>query len=159
MNKIELKNYVQNGDLFKRNVIGARFNRGKSIPNRNIINFSVSKTPKIKILANIQGSGNSKYVVNIFQDEQRVNIVHDCPDFKKNTKFCKHIVKVLLLLEPDICKIVCQNVSTINFSSNFNLIRQSKTENFIVKAEELIKECGAYPLCWSKRPGNNKNQS
>ena len=144
MKIIELANHIQNGDLFKRHVIGARFNRGKSIPNKNIINFSVNKTPNIKILANIQGSGNSKYVVNIFQDEQRVNIVHDCPDFKKNTKFCKHIVKVLLLLEPDICKIVCQDVRMINFSSNFNLIKQSKTENFIVKAEELIKESKYY---------------
>ena len=124
--------------------MGARFNRGKSIPNKNIINFNVVKSPKIKILVNIQGSGNSKYVVNIFQDDQRVNIVHDCPDFKKNTKFCKHIVKVLLLLEPDICKSVCQNIRTINFSANFNLIKQSKTENFIVKAEELIKDSKYY---------------
>jgi hypothetical protein len=141
---MDLKNYIQNGDLFKRNVLGARFNRGKSIPNKNIINFSVVKNPKIKILANIQGSGNSKYVVNIFRDDQRVNIVHDCPDFKKNTKFCKHIVKVLLLLEPNVCKTVCQDIRTINFSSNFNLVRQSKTENFIVKAEELIKESKYY---------------
>ncbi len=124
--------------------MGARFNRGKSIPNKNIINFNVVKSPKIKILVNLQGSGNSKYVVNIFQDDQRVNIVHDCPDFKKNTKFCKHIVKVLLLLEPDICKSVCQNIRTINFSANFNLIKQSKTENFIVKAEELIKDSKYY---------------
>jgi len=144
VNIIELKNYVQNGDLFKRNVIGARFNRGKSIPNKNIINFSFVKSPQIKVLANIQGSGNSKYVVNIFQDDQRVNIVHDCPDFKKNTKFCKHIVKVLLLLEPDVCKQVCQDIRTINFSSNFALVQQSKTENFIVKAEELIKESKFY---------------
>jgi len=144
VNIIDLKNYIQNGDLFKRHVIGARFNRGKSIPNKNIINFSVVKSPQIKILANIQGSGNSKYVVNIFQDEQRVNIVHDCPDFKKSTKFCKHIVKVLLLLEPDVCKNVCQDIRTINFSSNFNLVKQSKTENFIVKAEELIKESKYY---------------
>ena len=124
--------------------MGARFNRGKSIPNKNIINFSVVKSPTIKILANIQGSGNSKYVVNIFRDDQRVNIVHDCPDFKKNTKFCKHIVKVLLLLEPNVCKTVCQDIRNINFSSNFNLVRQSKTENFIVKAEELIKESKYY---------------
>ena len=144
MNNIDLKNYIQNGDLFKRHVIGARFNRGKSIPNKNIINFNVVKSPTIKILANIQGSGNSKYVVNIFQDEQRVNIVHDCPDFKKSTKFCKHIVKVLLLLEPDVCKNVCQDIRTINFSSNFNLVKQSKTENFTVKAEELIKESKYY---------------
>ncbi len=144
MSKVDLKNFVQNGDLFKRNVIGARFNRGKSIPNKNIINFNVVKSPKIKVLANIQGSGNSKYVVNIFQDDQRVNIVHDCPDFKKNTKFCKHIVKVLLLLEPDVCKKVCQDIRTINFSSNFTLVQRSKTENFIIKAEELIKESKYY---------------
>jgi len=141
---MDLKNYLQNGDLFKRHVMGARFNRGKNIPNKNIINFNVVKSPKIKILANIQGSGNSKYVVNIFQDEQRVNIVHDCPDFKKTTKFCKHIVKVLLLLEPDICKSVCQDIRTINFSANFNLVKQSKTENFIIKAEELIKDSKYY---------------
>ena len=144
MNNIDLKNNVQNGDLFKRSVIGARFNRGKSIPNKNIINFSVSTSPQIKILANIQGSSNSKYVVNIFQDAQGVNIVHDCPDFKKNTKFCKHIVKVLLLIEPDVCKIICQDIRTIKFSSDFNLVKQSKTENFIIKAEELIKESKYY---------------
>jgi len=144
VNNISLKNYIQNGDLFKRHVMGARFNRGKNIPNKNIINFNVVKSPKIKILVNLQGSGNSKYVVNIFQDDQRVTIVHDCPDFKKNTKFCKHIVKVLLLLEPDICKSVCQDIRTINFSANFNLIKQSKTENFIVKAEELIKDSKYY---------------
>lgn len=144
MNNIDLKNNIQNGDLFKRYVIGARFNRGKSIPNKNIINFSVVKSPKIKILANIQGSGNSKYVVNIFKDDQRVNIVHDCPDFKNKKNFCKHIVKVLLLLEPDICKSVCQDIRNINFSANFNLVKQSKTENFIYKAEELIKESKYY---------------
>jgi len=144
VNTIDLKNYIQNGDIFKRHVLGARFNRGKSIPNKNIINFNVITSPTIKIIANIQGSGNSKYVVNIFQDGQRVNIVHDCPDFKKTTKFCKHIVKVLLLLEPDVCKRVCQDIRTINFSANFNLIKQSKTENFIVKAEELIKDSKYY---------------
>ncbi|GAH74119.1 unnamed protein product, partial [marine sediment metagenome] len=66
------------------------------------------------------------------------------PDFKKNTKFCKHIVKVLLLLEPDVCKKVCQDIRTINFSSNFDLIKKSKTENFIIKSEELIKESKYY---------------
>jgi hypothetical protein len=142
--RIELTNYIENGELFKRHVLGARFNRGKNIPNKNIINFSAVKTPSIKVLANIQGSGNSKYVVNIFQDEQRVNIVHDCPDFKKNTKFCKHIVKVLLLLEPDVCEKVCKDVRSINFSSNFNLIKQSKTENYIIKAEELIRDTKYY---------------
>jgi len=39
---------------------------------------------------------------------------------------------------------VCQNIRTINFSANFNLIKQSKTENFIVKAEELIKDSKYY---------------
>ncbi|MFX0074802.1 MAG: hypothetical protein ACFE96_05135 [Candidatus Hermodarchaeota archaeon] len=96
------------------------------------------------MLVNIQGSGNSKYVVNIFQDGHRINIVHDCPDFKKNTKFCKHIVKVLLLLEPDVCKEVCMDIPSINFSSNFNLIKQSKTENFTIKADELIRDCKYY---------------
>ena len=144
MKRIELTNYIQNGELFKRHVLGARFNRGKNIPNKNIINFSAVKTPSIKVLANIQGSSNSKYVVSIFQEEQRVNIVHDCPDFKKNTKFCKHIVKVLLLLEPDVCETVCKDVRSINFSSNFNLIKQSKTENYIVKAEELIRDTKYY---------------
>ncbi|MFX1289267.1 MAG: hypothetical protein ACFFFY_11995, partial [Promethearchaeota archaeon] len=144
MKKIELRNYIENGELFKRHVLGARFNRGKNIPNKNIINFSAVKAPSIKVLANIQGSNNSKYVVNIFQDEQSVNIVHDCPDFKKNTKFCKHIVKILLLLEPDVCETVCKDVHSINFSSNFNLIKQSKTENYIVKAEELIRDTKYY---------------
>ncbi|MFX0009712.1 MAG: hypothetical protein ACFE9R_05305, partial [Candidatus Hermodarchaeota archaeon] len=137
---MNLKNNDGNAEFFKRHVVGARLARGKGIPNKNIIHLNVSTEPKIKILANIQGSNNAKYVIDIFEENSRINIVHDCPDFKKNFKFCKHVVKVLLLLEPEICKLICKDIHSINFSSNFNLVKQGRTENFILKAEDLIKK-------------------
>ncbi len=139
-----LKNNPGNAEIFKRYVMGARLARGKAIPDKNIINLNISTDPKIKILANIQGSNNAKYVVDIFEDFNKINIIHDCPDFKKNFKFCKHVVKVLLLIEPEICEAICKNIRNINFSSNFNLVKQSKIENFILKAEELIKNSKIY---------------
>ncbi|MFW9822484.1 MAG: hypothetical protein ACFFE4_06095 [Candidatus Thorarchaeota archaeon] len=138
MGTLNLVNNIKNEELFRRYVAGARLNRGKNIPNRNIINFSVEKDPRVKIIADIQGSGSSRYVINIIEDQIRFKIIHDCPDFKKGTKFCKHIVKILLLIDYETCRKVCQNVRTIIFSSNFNLVKESKTESYLIKAEELI---------------------
>ena len=104
---MDLKNNLQNADFFKRYVRGARLNRGKNIPNKNVINFSVKKDPLIRIIADIQGSGTSRYVVNIQESSGRFKVVHDCPDFRNGFKFCKHIVKILLLLETEICKSIC----------------------------------------------------
>ncbi|MFX1279026.1 MAG: hypothetical protein ACFFA3_06380 [Promethearchaeota archaeon] len=134
----------KNGEYFRRYVMGARYNRGKNIPNRNIINFNIDKKPKIKIISEIQGSGNSRYVINIFEDDNGFKIIHDCPDFKKGTKLCKHIVKILFLIDLETCKLICQNYSTLTFSSNFSLVKESKTKSFIIKAEELIQNSKYY---------------
>ncbi|MHA1931058.1 MAG: hypothetical protein ACW96X_00870 [Promethearchaeota archaeon] len=139
-----LENNLKNAEFFRRYVIGARLNRGKNIPNRNIINFNVEKDPKIKVIADVQGSGSSRYVINIIEDENGFQVIHDCPDFKKGSKFCKHIVKILLLLETETCKIICNNYRNITFSSNFSLIKESKTKSYLLKAEELIKHSKHY---------------
>ncbi|MFX1390902.1 MAG: hypothetical protein ACFE9Z_12630 [Promethearchaeota archaeon] len=141
---LNLKNNFNNTDFFKRYVRGARLSRGKNIPNKNIINFKVDKDPKIKVIADIQGSGNSRYVVNIKQDNYGYRIVHDCPDFRNGFKFCKHIVKIMLLLEPDVCQAICQDYRRIDFSTNFDLIKESKTESHILKAEDLINQSKNY---------------
>ncbi|MHA2366862.1 MAG: hypothetical protein ACXAC7_23120, partial [Candidatus Hodarchaeales archaeon] len=139
MKIIDLKNNLKNADFFRRHVHGARFNRGKNIPNKNLINFNVEDHPLIKVIAEIQGSGNSRYVINIFQEGSGFKIIHDCPDFKKGTKFCKHIVKILLLLESQVCQAICQSISSMYFTSDFSLIKKSKTASYILKAEDLIK--------------------
>lgn len=141
---MDLKNNFKNADFFKRHVHGARFNRGNNIPNRNIINLNVEKDPSIKIIAQIQGSGNSRYVINIFQENSVFKIIHDCPDFKKGTKFCKHIVKILLLLEPQICQEICQSISRMVFTSDFSLVKKSKTKSYILKADDLIQQAKYY---------------
>ncbi len=141
---IDLKNNLKNADSFKRHVQGARFNRGTNIPNKNIINFNVEKDPVIKVIAELQGSGNSRYVINIFQDNTGFKIIHDCPDFKKGTKFCKHIVKILLLLENQVCQTICQSISRMFFTSDFGLVKKSKTTSYILKAEDLIKQAKYY---------------
>jgi hypothetical protein len=137
---MNIKNKLGNADYFKRYVKGARLARGKGIPNKNIIHFNVTTEPQIKILANVQGSRNNKYVIHISEVDGNFVLIHDCPDFKKGFNFCKHVVKVLFLLEPEICESICKDVSRIKFSSDFNSIKQSKTENFTLKAEELIKK-------------------
>jgi len=137
---LELKNNLTNADFFKRRVYGARFNRGKNIPNKNIISFNVETSPQIKVIAEVQGSGNSRYVINILQENQNFKIIHDCPDFKKHTQFCKHIVKILLLLDPNICKMIFQHGARLNFTSDFSLVKKSKTRTFTFKADELIQQ-------------------
>ncbi len=138
---MNLRNNLKNAELFRGKVHGARLGRGKSIPNKNIINLNIVKDPKLKILANIQGSANRSYVINIFEsDNSRINIIHDCPDFKNGHDFCKHIVKILLVLDYEICKNICRNVNNIKFSSNMTLITESKTDNYNIKAESLIQE-------------------
>lgn len=141
---IDLKNNLKNADFFRRHVHGARFNRGKNIPNKNIISFNVEKDPSIKVISELQGSGNSRYVINIFQDGLGFKIIHDCPDFKKGTKFCKHIVKILLLLENQVCQAICQNISKMYFTSDFSMVKKSKTASYTMKAEELIKRTKYY---------------
>ncbi|TFG00143.1 MAG: hypothetical protein EU542_08355, partial [Promethearchaeota archaeon] len=60
---MNLKNNIGNADFFKRYVKGARLARGKGIPNKNVIHFNVINEPQIKVLANVQGSRNAKYVI------------------------------------------------------------------------------------------------
>ncbi|MFX0023512.1 MAG: hypothetical protein ACFE9S_14395 [Candidatus Hermodarchaeota archaeon] len=138
---LDLKNNLQNADFFKRYVQGARLNRGKNIPNKNIINLNIEKDPQIRVIADIQGSGTSRYVINILQEfNGRFKIIHDCPDFRNGYRFCKHIVKILFLLEPDVCKSICNNFYDITFSSDFSLVKESKSRSFVSKAEDLIKQ-------------------
>ncbi len=145
MSRLDFKNNIQNADFFKRYVRGARLNRGKNIPNKNIINFNIEKDPQIRIIADIQGSGTSRYVINILQEfNGKYKIIHDCPDFRNGYNFCKHIVKILFLLEPDICKSICSNFHLIKFSSDFSLVKESKSKSFVLKAEDLIKELKYY---------------
>ncbi|UCC21186.1 MAG: hypothetical protein JSV62_07895 [Promethearchaeota archaeon] len=142
---LDLKNNLQNIDYFKRLVRGARLNRGKNIPNKNIINFNVESDPNIRIIADIQGSGTSRYVINILQEfNGRFKIIHDCPDFRKGFRFCKHIVKIFLLIEPGICKSICSDYHSIIYSSDFSLVKESKSKSFLLKAEDLIQEAKYY---------------
>lgn len=144
MFKLDLKNNLKNADLFKRHVHGARFIRGKNIPNKNIINFHVEKDPSIRVIADLQGSGNSRYIINILQENNIFKIVHNCPDFKKGTKFCKHIVKILLLLETEVCQKICGNISHMLFTSDFSLVKKTKTKSYILKANDLIEQAKYY---------------
>jgi len=136
---INLKNNLENVPLFKSRVIGARLSRGKNIPNKNILNFNIVRDPLLNILANVQGSGDNVYIINIFEEEDKsINIVHDCPDFRKGNRYCKHIVKLLLVLDNETCKNICSGI--IHFTSDFSLIRKSKEDSYIIKSENLIQE-------------------
>ncbi|MFX1501168.1 MAG: hypothetical protein ACFFDH_09425 [Promethearchaeota archaeon] len=142
---LDLKNNLQNIDFFKRYVRGARLNRGKNIPNKNIINFHFERDPEIRVIVDIQGSGTSRYVVNIIQEfNGGFKVIHDCPDFRNGFRFCKHIVKVLLLLETEMCKSICTDFHKIIFSSDFSLVKESKSKSYILKAEELIQNSKYY---------------
>ena len=140
MLNLELKNNLKNGDFFKRRVYGARFNRGKSIPNKNIISLNVDTTPSIKVIAEIQGSGSSRYVINILEENNNFTVIHNCPDFKNRNSFCKHIVKILLLLDTQTCQKICSSSSRINFTSDFSLVKKSKTKSYDLKADDLIQQ-------------------
>ena len=141
---LELKNNLKNGTFFQRRVRGARFNRGKNIPNKNIISFNIEIAPEIKVIAEIQGSGNSRYVINILQEINGFKIIHDCPDFKNGNNFCKHIVKILFLLDTPTCQSICHHSSRLTFTSDFSLVKRSKTKSYIIKADDLIQQAKYY---------------
>ncbi|MHA1335371.1 MAG: hypothetical protein ACTSPW_06420 [Promethearchaeota archaeon] len=136
-----LKEYPKNGRLFKDYVIGARFNRGKSIPLKNIISFEVSKNP-LYVNATLLSSFESNYIVYIFRDDKtkEITIVHNCPDFRNGYDFCKHIVRILLLVEPHVCAEICKDINNIRFTSNTKLIKKSQENTYNKKAEKLLSE-------------------
>lgn len=135
---ITFRNHLENEKYFKRYVKGARLNRGRKISAKSVTNFTSTSNP-INISLNIQGT--KKYIINIREEESdSFLIIHDCPDFKKGYNFCKHIVKTLLILDPDICKKICSNRGKISFSSKVSKIKESKKRTFQIKAEQYQNE-------------------
>ncbi|MHA1843155.1 MAG: hypothetical protein ACTSWE_02655, partial [Promethearchaeota archaeon] len=136
---MEIKNHLENKKYFKHSVRGARLTRGKSIPNKNIINLEIQKSPLINISATIQGSGTSKYVIHVSQKEQDGNfiLIHDCPDFIKGNRYCKHVVKLLFILEPGLCAKICNQ--HIYFTSDYNSVKESKVNNYLLRARRLLE--------------------
>ncbi len=135
---MEIKNHYENLQYFKRLVRGARLSRGKSIPNKNIIDLTIQEEPLISISATIQGSGTSKYIIHVSQNETDKNftLVHDCPDFEKGNRYCKHVVKLLLVLEPKLCSQICNQ--HIYFTSNYSSVKESKVNNYLLRARRLL---------------------
>jgi hypothetical protein len=134
-----LKNHKVNEKYFKRYVRGARLSRGRNISPKKITNFNMTSNP-LNISLNIQGT--RKYIVNIQEEQGKNNkflIIHDCPDFERN-RFCKHIVKTLLIVDTDICETICRDKKKIKFSSEISKVKQSKKRTFEIKAEEYLKK-------------------
>lgn len=140
MQFISYKNHPENEDFFKRYVKGARLGRGRNISSKKLLNVDISTSP-IHVLVNMQGSQNRTYIIHVSERENgKFSIVHDCPDFKKGFKFCKHIVKTLLILEKEMCKKIFEKRNNITFSSKMVKVKETKQLAYKDKAEKLLKQ-------------------
>ncbi|MFW9934629.1 MAG: DUF2240 family protein [Candidatus Thorarchaeota archaeon] len=87
------------GQQLRLFVSSSRLSRAVGMDDQAIEFQRLSKVP-LKIKATVHGS--RKYMLEL--DEQARKIVHDCPDWKRVSvlhRLCKHVAKLILLLEKD----------------------------------------------------------
>jgi hypothetical protein len=87
------------GDLLRLFVSSSRLTRAVGMDDKAVEFQRVSSNP-LKIQATVHGSKD--YVIEL--DEERKSISHDCPDWLRVSvlhRFCKHVAKLLLLLEEE----------------------------------------------------------
>ncbi len=87
------------GEQLRLFVSSSRLSRAVGMDDKVIEFKRISRAP-LKIQATVHGS--RKY--NLELDEERKHISHDCPDWQRVSvlhRLCKHVAKLLLLLEKD----------------------------------------------------------
>jgi hypothetical protein len=87
------------GDLLHKFVSSSRLSSAVAIPDNALEIHRVSTRP-LRIEALVHGTRDYRLVL----DEGARTISHDCPDWQRVSlirRFCKHVVKLLLLLDED----------------------------------------------------------
>ncbi|MFX1403767.1 MAG: hypothetical protein ACFE9D_04775 [Promethearchaeota archaeon] len=87
------------GDLLRLFVSSSRLTRAVGMADNSVEFQRISPNP-LKIQAIVHGSKD--YVIEL--DEERRSISHNCPDWLRVSvlhRFCKHVAKLLLLLEEE----------------------------------------------------------
>ena len=102
-----------------------RYARACAISDSFITFHFIDANPEFLLLASIRGSGQQTYT--LFIDEVANSFYHDCPDFCKGDKICKHIAKIALSLP----EIYARRILSCYYSSRV----LSKNEFFAIQDE------------------------
>lgn len=118
-------------------VKGSRYSRARAISDRSVIEFKILNQNPLVTYCLIQGSAPEPYIV--FIDLKKNVVGHYCPDFAKGRGWCKHLGKLLLMLDEKHVKAINDNFR------NFTIINmQSNVNNQIDKYKQhLLKTNGA----------------
>ncbi|MCE7747841.1 MAG: hypothetical protein GPJ51_05550 [Candidatus Heimdallarchaeota archaeon] len=108
--------------MVHRLVRGNRLSRAKSITARSVVEFKVVKEKPLIAYCLIQGSASQPYMV--FIDLKKNLVGHKCPDYMKGQGWCKHIGKLLFLLEESQVDEIYKSRSKLREIKRDNEIRE-----------------------------------
>ncbi|MHA1793032.1 MAG: hypothetical protein ACTSVI_10340 [Promethearchaeota archaeon] len=137
----KIRNRKENLSLLKNCFDERRIRRGKLIKNSFVTSLSCSKKGiyPVEINSSIQGSSIKDYIAYFKVEKDGSGfVVHDCPDFKKRLLPCKHLAKILLILDEFYCKTVCENLSRLNFITSSQKIQEIREMTENQKAQKMI---------------------
>lgn len=118
-----------------------RFARACAIPDDFITFHIIDITPEFFLYASIRGSGAQTY--SLFIDEEDHIFYHDCPDFLKGDKICKHIAKFALCLPENYARrILTCYFSCRVISNNEFLVIRDEIDNKIANKRTNFVENG-----------------
>ncbi|OLS31819.1 MAG: hypothetical protein HeimAB125_15140 [Candidatus Heimdallarchaeota archaeon AB_125] len=118
-------------------VKGSRLSRARSITDRSVVEFKIVRKKPLITYCMIQGSASIPYVAFIDLKENKVG--HYCPDFSKGQGWCKHLGKLLFMLNEE-------QVKAIN--DQFHTLKILKTKETVIEhldkyKKDLLKKNGA----------------
>ncbi|MHA1202406.1 MAG: HEAT repeat domain-containing protein [Candidatus Heimdallarchaeaceae archaeon] len=121
--------------MVRRFVQGNRLSRAKSITNKSVVEFKIVSDKPLIAYCLIQGSASTPYAVFIDLKEKLVG--HNCPDFLKGSGWCKHLGKLLFMLESEKLDEVYQLRTSLKIIKNTGQIAEQLNK---YKAASLSKD-------------------
>ncbi len=118
-------------------VKGSRLARARSISDRSVIEFKIVRKIPLITYCLIQGSASEPYIAFIDLKEKKVG--HYCPDFTKGQGWCKHLGKLLFMLNHEQVQAVHRQFSNLTILKTTDAI----IEHLDKYKKDLLKKNGA----------------
>jgi len=119
-----------------------KYQKALEFPNNKINIISFRESPlKLRVLLL-----DNDREFHLIIDEKRMEIFHDCPTFlikiNQKEKICPHLIKILLVLDPQISKKIISNLNEYSLSSeDFNSEKKSKSYLKLAQSCFQSKNC------------------
>ncbi len=100
-----------------------RLSRARGIADRNVTDFTIVSKDPLQVFCTITGSSTYKVVIDL----KAQTIAHSCPDAQRRRVFCKHIGKLLLMLDDSAISQVYRN-KNYRFDTSKHLVDEMMQE-------------------------------